>query len=196
MNFTQRSLLSTNNLNKDLIHIKQLDTPIGVMYAGATDRGLSFLEFIDSPKFDLELKHLLKYATLIDTDGLDNDNLPIINRHLIQTEKELKEYFSGERRQFSIALDTKGTFFQQKVWNALMTIPYGKTRSYKDQAVDIDHPKAVRAVANANGMNLISIIIPCHRVIGSNGKLTGYAGGLWRKEWLLEHEKKCVISGN
>lgn len=101
---------------------------------------------------------------------------------------QLDEYFKGERREFSLALQPEGTGFQKAVWQQLAAIPYGQTASYGDVARALGNPQAVRAVGAANGQNPISIIIPCHRVIGSNGKLTGYGGGLWRKEWLLEHE--------
>lgn len=104
--------------------------------------------------------------------------------------KQLDEYFKGKRKVFSVPLEANGTEFQKKVWKALFEIPYGETRSYKDIAVTIKNEKAVRAVGAANGKNPIGIIIPCHRVIGSDGSLTGYAEGVWRKAWLLEHELK------
>lgn len=102
---------------------------------------------------------------------------------------QLDEYFKGNRHEFTIPYHFEGTDFQKTVWNALINIPYAETGSYKDIAVSIGNEKAVRAVGSANGKNKLSIVIPCHRVIGSNRKLTGYAGGLWRKAWLLEHEK-------
>ncbi|MFD2542833.1 methylated-DNA--[protein]-cysteine S-methyltransferase [Lacinutrix gracilariae] len=101
---------------------------------------------------------------------------------------QLHEYFKGSRKQFSLKLNPKGTNFQKRVWNALQTIPYGKTTSYLQLSKQLGDVKAIRAVANANGKNPLWIIIPCHRVIGSDGSLTGYAGGLHRKQWLLEHE--------
>ena len=101
---------------------------------------------------------------------------------------QLQEYFSGIRKDFNIKLHPKGTDFQRSVWEELKRIPYGKTRSYMEQTKSLGNLKAIRAVASANGKNPISIIIPCHRVIGSDGSLTGYAGGIWRKKWLLEHE--------
>ena len=103
--------------------------------------------------------------------------------------QQLDEYFKGERQQFTVPYKYEGTAFQKQVWQALATIPFGETASYKDIAQQIGNEKAVRAVGMTNSKNQISIIIPCHRVIGKNGKLTGYAGGLWRKEWLLKHEK-------
>ncbi|RME78809.1 MAG: methylated-DNA--[protein]-cysteine S-methyltransferase, partial [Chloroflexi bacterium] len=102
--------------------------------------------------------------------------------------RQLEEYFAGQRQEFSLPLAPQGTAFQQQVWQYLLTIPFGKTVSYGDVARGIGSEKAVRAVGAANGRNPIPIIIPCHRVVGSNGTLTGYGGGLWRKKWLLEHE--------
>ncbi|MBP1310837.1 methylated-DNA-[protein]-cysteine S-methyltransferase [Paenibacillus sp. 1182] len=103
---------------------------------------------------------------------------------------QLDEYFKGERFEFTFPYAFEGTDFQQKVWNALVSVGYGKTTAYKDIALAIGNEKAIRAVGSANGKNKLSIVIPCHRIIGSNQKLTGYAGGLWRKEWLLQHEKR------
>ncbi|MBC9786055.1 methylated-DNA--[protein]-cysteine S-methyltransferase [Heliobacterium chlorum] len=108
--------------------------------------------------------------------------------------QQLDEYFRGTRKDFNVKLNPQGTQFQKQVWRKLPDIPYGKTASYKDIAEAVGNPKAVRAVGGANSQNPISIIVPCHRIIGSNGKLTGYAGGLWRKEWLLAHEQKVHTS--
>lgn len=101
---------------------------------------------------------------------------------------QLEEYFSGKRTEFDLKLNPKGTDFQKKVWKELLNIPFGKTRTYLEQTKKIGDPKAIRAVASANGKNPLWIVIPCHRIIGSDGSLTGYAGGVWRKKWLLEHE--------
>lgn len=101
---------------------------------------------------------------------------------------QLEEYFEGKRKDFDLKLNPQGTEFQQKVWKALLEIPYGKTVSYMDQTKKLGDIKAIRAVASANGKNPLWIVVPCHRVIGTNGSLTGYAGGLSRKKWLLEHE--------
>lgn len=106
--------------------------------------------------------------------------------------KQLDEYFKGKRKDFSLNLLPQGTDFQKKVWSQLEEIPYGKKASYRDIACNIGNPKAVRAVGGANGKNPLWIVVPCHRVIGSSGELTGYAGGLWRKKWLLEHEERCM----
>ncbi|SCC31578.1 methylated-DNA-[protein]-cysteine S-methyltransferase [[Bacillus] enclensis] len=102
---------------------------------------------------------------------------------------QLDEYFGGKRRTFTFPYQLDGTIFQQKVWEALTEISYAETSTYKEIAVHIENEKAVRGVGSANGRNRLSIVVPCHRIIGSNGKLTGYAGGLWRKEWLLRHER-------
>ena len=101
---------------------------------------------------------------------------------------QIQDYFEGKRTQFNFKLNPKGTEFQQKVWQELLNIPFGKTMSYQELSIKLGDIKAIRAVANANGKNPLWIVVPCHRVIGSDGSLTGYAGGLWRKKWLLEHE--------
>jgi methylated-DNA-[protein]-cysteine S-methyltransferase len=115
-----------------------------------------------------------------------NDNSPAIEKCKMQ----LDEYFAGNRKDFDLPLGQTGTDFQMRVWNALATIPYGKTTSYLALAKQLGDVKAIRAVGTANGRNNLAIIIPCHRVIGSDASLTGYAGGLWRKKWLLDHEAK------
>ena len=122
----------------------------------------------------------------------DNEEAPHPDIHpLLQACKvQLDEYFSGQRKQFQMPLKQDGTEFQNKVWNLLYQIPYGKTISYNELAKQYGDLKAIRAVASANGKNNLAIIVPCHRVIGSNHTLVGYAGGLWRKKWLLDHEAK------
>ena len=107
---------------------------------------------------------------------------------LEKTKVQLTEYFKQERTIFDLPLLLIGTDFQKNVWQSLQQIPYGTTRSYQKQSIALGHVKAIRAVASANGKNPLWIVVPCHRVIGSNGSLTGYAGGIWRKRWLLEHE--------
>ena len=108
---------------------------------------------------------------------------------LLEAKRQLEEYFAGERREFDVPVDMEGTVFQKKVWRALIEIPYGEVRCYSDIAEAVGSPKAVRAVGMANHVNPIPIIVPCHRVVGKNGSLTGYAGGIEMKEWLLEMEK-------
>lgn len=112
----------------------------------------------------------------------------IIPQELEDCVQQLNEYFDGERQQFNFKINPKGTEFQKRVWQKLLSIPYGQTTSYLDLSKELGDVKAIRAVANANGKNPIWIAVPCHRVIGSDGSLTGYAGGLQRKQWLLEHE--------
>lgn len=166
-----------------------IETPLGTMIACSTEHGICLLEFTDRKEYDAQIDRLTKaLGKPIDKEGS--------NVHLDLLKKELAEYFSGNRKAFSVSLDMVGTEFQKEVWNELLNIPYGKTASYLQQALAMNKPESVRAVANANGMNKIAIIIPCHRVIGSNGKLTGYAGGLERKKWLLnlENQEKDLFS--
>ncbi len=155
------------------------------MIACANDQGICMLEFSDRKALPTELKDISKYfnANIIQGE----------NPHFKILEKELLEYFDGKRQDFTVSLSPVGTEFQKEVWKVLRGIPYGTTRSYQEQAHILGNPKAVRAVANANGLNKISIIIPCHRVIGSDGKLTGYGGGIWRKQKLLELEKAILF---
>ena len=162
--------------------IAKVETPLGDVVAGAVDEGICLCEFSGGNRLEAELDDLKKYLRQEIVEG-END-------HIKNIRIQLNEYFAGTRKHFDIPLVTPGTEFQKKVWNELLNIPYGRTVSYRQQADALKNPLAIRAVANANGMNRISIIIPCHRVIGSDGGLTGYGGGLHRKKWLLEHEKK------
>lgn len=165
----------------DVINIHRLTTPLGPMIAGATGEGVCLLEFTERRMFEFELKELRRLLKANLVYGS--------NEHISRIERQLAEYFDGERKKFDVPLVTPGTKFQKSVWQQLTTIPYGRTRSYEEQAISIDKPKAIRAVARANGFNRIAIVIPCHRVIGKDGSLTGYGGGLWRKKWLLDFEK-------
>lgn len=115
--------------------------------------------------------------------------IPVV---LQQAVNELNEYFAGNRNEFTFKLNPKGTDFQKRVWSALLEIPFGTTTTYQKLSVKLGDVKAIRAVASANGKNPLWIVVPCHRVIGSDGSLTGYAGGLWRKKWLLEHENPPI----
>lgn len=124
-------------------------------------------------------------VTVLNSEEKVTDIIPV---ELEDCVIQLQEYFNGNRKEFNVKLNPQGTDFQKRVWNALKEIPYGKTISYLDLSKQLGDVKAIRAVANANGKNPLWIIIPCHRVIGSDGSLTGYAGGLYRKQWLLEHE--------
>lgn len=120
----------------------------------------------------------------------ESKNVPSIDipSYLQNTVSQLHEYFEGKRTDFDLVLNPEGTDFQKRVWNELLHIPFGKTATYLDMAKRLGDPKCIRAAASANGKNPLWIIVPCHRVIGSDGSLTGYAGGLWRKKWLLDHE--------
>ncbi len=162
--------------------IAPINTPLGVMIAGATAEGLCLLEFEDQPGLQAKINDLKRLLNVRFLEGK--------NPHIIQAEEELKEYFEGIRQQFHVSLISPGTDFQMKVWDNLKGIPYGVTISYEQQSENIGNPAAIRAIAHANGCNRISIIIPCHRVIGKNKKLTGYSGGIERKRWLLLHENK------
>lgn len=163
------------------LYTTQIRTPIGEMQACASDRGLCLLEFMERKNLAAQLEQLQKLMKVELTEAT--------HPYLEQAQREMDEYFAGTRKRFEVPLHTPGTDFQQSVWQALLQIPYGVTRTYKEQARILGNLLAIRAVAHANGMNRIAIIIPCHRVIGHNGNLTGYAGGIWRKKWLLEHEQ-------
>ena len=154
---------------------KTIDSPAGTLKLIASDKGLAGIFFRDDDSSLAPLQPLV-----------ENPHHPI----LLETETQLGQYFRGERKAFSVPLDFNGTEFQKKVWEALLTIPFGETRSYGDIARMLGNPTASRAVGAANGRNPISIIAPCHRVIGSSGKLTGYGGGLDVKEMLLALEAK------
>ena len=156
-------------------------TPLGEMLAVFGSKGLCLLEFIGQKHMEQEIMAVQK-ALLGQFIFQENEQTQLLRR-------ELDLYFQGRLKVFTTPLEMIGTTFQQQVWNALLTIPYGETLSYKEQAQQLGNPKAIRAVAAANGQNKVSILIPCHRVIGSDGKLTGYAGGLNRKQSLLALER-------
>ena len=143
--------------------------------------------FINTPLGTAKIKGDEKGISLIsiNEEGEISKKIPL---ELKEAVNQLREYFEGKRKQFNFELNPKGTDFQQKVWKALLKIPYGKTTSYLELSKTLGDVKAIRAVASANGKNPLWIVIPCHRVIGSDGSLTGYAGGLWRKKWLIDHE--------
>jgi methylated-DNA-[protein]-cysteine S-methyltransferase len=155
---------------------KLMESPVGKLKLVASDKGL--------------------VAVLWETDGprrvrlseqIEDEKHPI----LVETERQLREYFAGKRQEFNVPLDMKGTRFQKDVWEALLAIPFGETRSYGQLARQLGNPRATRAVGAANGRNPVSIIVPCHRVIGSSGKLTGFAGGLDTKAQLLQLEESA-----
>ncbi|MEE1961720.1 methylated-DNA-[protein]-cysteine S-methyltransferase [Flagellimonas taeanensis] len=147
------------------MEIAYLQTPVGIAEFQGDEEGLASISILD-----------------------ENKPIGIIPEVLEDAVYQLKEYFEGSRQQFDLKLNPSGTDFQKKVWEALLEIPFGKTISYLDLSKKLGDVKAIRAVASANGKNPLWIVVPCHRVIGTNGDLTGYAGGLHRKKWLLEHE--------
>ena len=150
-------------------------SPLGLLRIGGTDTYISEISFIDH--LDDEEYH---------NSSLKGPVAPIV----IQCIEQLIQYFQGQRRVFDFPVYQEGSEFQQRVWNELMAIPFGKTISYLDRSRKVGDTKAIRAVAAANGKNNVAIVVPCHRVIGSKRDLVGYAGGLWRKKWLLDHETK------
>jgi AraC family transcriptional regulator of adaptative response/methylated-DNA-[protein]-cysteine methyltransferase len=167
-------------MEKPTLHTTRIETPLGTMIAAATGRGVCMLEYADSRHLESESRQLAAAFGVAPAEGK--------NPHLDTLCRQLDEYFAGERREFDIPLDPVGTPFQKEVWEALRRIPYGRTITYGRQAAIIGRPSATRAVANANGRNKISIVLPCHRVIGADGSLTGYGGGMERKKKLLELE--------
>jgi len=161
---------------KNSITIAYYKSPLGILKISADEKGIKEIEFAQE-----EFKSIQNSSSKIIKDCI----------------KQLDEYFRGKRKSFELKLNPEGTEFQKKVWKELLKIPYGKTLSYGEIARRIKNQKAVRAVGQAIGRNPISIVIPCHRVIGGDGKLTGYASGLWRKEWLLKHEgavSDCLLN--
>src|SRR6185503_4998108 len=160
--------------------LADIATPIGEMVAAATDTHLLLLEFTYRRMLDEQLSRVRRALRC----ELERGHSPVFD--LLR--QQLTEYFDGDRREFTVPMRTPGTPFQMRVWDTLQTIPHGTTTTYARVAESIGQPTAVRAVARANGDNRVSIIIPCHRVIGSDGSLTGYGGGLWRKKRLLELE--------
>ena len=142
-----------------------IESPLGITKIVGDEKGITEISVLSEGKITLE-----------------------IPKNLHECVSQLREYFKGQRNHFDFKLNPQGTDFQQKVWQELLNIPYGKTLSYLELSKKLGDVKAIRAVASANGRNPLWIVVPCHRVIGTNGALTGYAGGLWRKKWLLEHE--------
>ena len=142
-----------------------INSPLGITKIEGDENGITIISILSEGEISVEIPENLKDAV-----------------------NQLRGYFEGKRTEFTFKLNPKGTNFQQKVWQELLNIPFGKTMSYLDLAKKLGDPKVIRAAASANGKNPLWIVVPCHRVIGTDGSLTGYAGGLWRKKWLLEHE--------
>ena len=168
------------------LHFTRVSTPLAPMLAAGTESGLCLLEFVDRRMLETQLARVGTQRGAVVVPGS--------NAVLEQTRHELDEYFAGRRTRFDVPLLLSGSEFQTAAWNALLGIPFGETRSYAQQAALLGRPSAVRAVGRANGDNRIAIVVPCHRVVGADGSLTGYGGGLWRKRWLLEHERRMKAS--
>lgn len=167
--------------SRRLLRARLLPSPLGPVLAAAGDEGLCLLEFADRKGLGGQARSLLRWH--------DAAVVPGEHAHLTQLERELDEYFAGRNTRFDVPLDLRGPPFHVAVWRALLSIPPGETRGYAELARSLGRPDAQRAVASANGCNRISIVVPCHRVIGSDGRLVGYGGGLWRKRRLLEFER-------
>ncbi len=146
------------------------ESPIGLIEIGGTPQGIASLYFVEQRRCEVALNAIVEAGI-----------------------QQIAEYFLGNRREFDLPVVLQGTEFQRLVWQQLLTIPFGSTASYQEIADSINKPRAVRAVGAANGQNPVSIIVPCHRIIGSDKSLTGYGGGLWRKEWLLRHEGGLLL---
>lgn len=155
------------------LHFTYYESPIGLLKIGGTDQFIGELSFVD------------------ESDQMEHGE-PGITEVMHQCTEELIEYFHGSRKNFTIPVHQDGTDFQKRVWNELLGIPFGRTISYMDLAKKLGDPKVIRAAASTNGKNKIAIIVPCHRVIGSDRSLTGYSGGMWRKKWLLQQEFKVA----
>lgn len=183
--YTYKKLLGKSpkkSVANALILIQRFTTPLGPMFVCATEQGVCLLEFVDRRMLETEFKdlqRLLKAKIIIGE-----------NSHIQQAQKEMGEYFAGKRKTFTFPLHTPGTEFQQLVWQGLQQIPYGTTTTYQQAAAELGKPRAIRALASANGYNRVAIAIPCHRVIGKDGALRGYGGGLERKRWLIDHEEQ------
>jgi AraC family transcriptional regulator, regulatory protein of adaptative response / methylated-DNA-[protein]-cysteine methyltransferase len=171
----------------ECITVTWIESPLGPLVAGATEKSLVLLEFTDRRMLETQVRTLGRI--------FGRAMVPGENGVLKQTRSELEQYFSGSLRVFTVPLEFPGSVFQRHVWKGLLGIPYGTTISYEDLARRVGVPRGQRAVGHANGLNRIGIVIPCHRVVNKDGKLGGYGGGVWRKQWLLNLEKGLVQTG-
>ncbi len=169
---------------KGMVTYTTIHTPLGEFLAGVTEGGICLFEFEDRGGLERIAARIRKRYSLEMRPGSDS--------LLDELQAQISGYFSGERTTFDLPLDQRGTTFERAVWNELMQIPCGQTKSYGEMAARLGKPGAARAVGRANGANYIAVIVPCHRVIEASGELRGYGGGLWRKKWLLDHEKKMT----
>ncbi len=166
-----------------MLYYDYYNSPLGKILIVANDEYLLYLDFLEE---DCDLAFEVDEVSILFSAPLEM----YANSTIMQTKNELDKYFKGKLKSFTVPTKTFGTTFQKQAWEELCKIPYGETISYKEQATRLNNPKAMRAVGGANGKNKIGVIIPCHRVIGANKELTGFASGIWRKKWLLEHEEK------
>jgi len=179
----QNVMNNQNNHNhKTLLRSSLLTTPLGSMLAIANDQALYLLKFVDQHNLKNKIEKFKTTASAIVIPGRTH--------HINSIEQELNAYFAGSLKEFKTPIHLLGSPFQKNVWNTLLTVSYGTTISYAQEAHMLNKPSAHRAVANANGANQLAIIVPCHRIIRSNGNLGGYNGGIAHKQWLIDHEKK------
>jgi AraC family transcriptional regulator of adaptative response/methylated-DNA-[protein]-cysteine methyltransferase len=164
--------------------IDWVESPLGPLVLGATAAGVCLVEFSNKRSLAADMARA--------QDQLGEEDSSAVRQHLAQVKKELEEYFTGKRVAFGVPIVCRGTAFQNAVWKSLMKIPYGQTRSYGEVARAVRAPGAARAVGQANGQNRVAILIPCHRVVASGGRLGGYGAGLWRKEFLLDLERRTA----
>lgn len=169
-----------------VVHVDRITTPLGPMLVGASDSALCLLEFVDRRALASQISRIRTRLRAVFVPGT--------NDVIEETRRQLGDYFVGRLTTFDLPLELCGTDFQRDVWLALGQIPYGETRSYADTALAIGRGAAVRAVGRANGMNALAIVVPCHRVVGADGRLTGYGGGLWRKQRLLDLEQESAAA--
>jgi AraC family transcriptional regulator of adaptative response/methylated-DNA-[protein]-cysteine methyltransferase len=170
-----------NLTSTDRVVTTTLDSPIGPLLVGATDEGICLLEFAEPARQQAQLADLRRqFGEAVE---------PGRNEHTDRLAEELADYFAAARQDFTVPVILSGTPFQRRVWKQLMAIPYGQTCSYEDVARAVGDARAVRAVGGANGKNRVAIVVPCHRVINKGGRLGGYGGGLWRKQFLLDLER-------
>jgi len=165
-----------------MISLKRIDTPLGRMRLGATNKGICLFDF----QYRRSIEGIMDRIEKL----LDDKFQEAEHEHFAILEDQVAEYFAGTRKVFDLPLHLVGSDFQKSVWKALLEIPYGETRSYKQQSLVLGNEKAIRAVAAANGDNSLAVIVPCHRIVGEDGSLTGYSGGLQRKKWLLDFESR------
>ena len=176
----------SSSRDRGMVTVTRILSPLGPLFAGATDEGICLLEFTDRRMLETQIDRLGRRLGVGFMAGRHD--------HFDALDTQLAEYFAGKRTKFDLPLVMPGTDFQRAAWDALQSIPYGETRTYREQAEAVGNPRAVRAVARANGDNRLAIVIPCHRVIATDGTLAGYGGGLWRKRYLLDLESSTERS--